>query len=592
MTDKTVTAAETAAKRHKFRMFLRIFKYMFEHKVLVAVALTIMISSNAFALAGPYLSGKAIAAIEPGVGRVDFDTVLFYCALMALFYALSSALSYLLSITMIHLSRSVVARMREQVFDKLMRLPVGFFDKNQTGDIISRMSYDIDTINASISTDMLQICSSVITIVVSLVMMIMISPLLVLIFVVTIPMSILFTRYKSKKIQPLFRRRSAKLGELNGYTEEILSGHRTIKAYHREDTMINRFDGHNDESIDAYYHADYQGAMIGPTVNFINNLSLSLISMFGGVLYLSGMIHLDAISTFILYSRRFSGPINEMANIISELQSAASAAERVFRLLDTEEEPADREGAVVLSSPRGEVTADNVRFSYEAGKEILHGISFEAKAGKTIAIVGPTGSGKTTVINLLMRFYDQDSGEIRVDGIDSLGITRESLCRAYTMVLQDTWLFGGTIAENIAYGKEGATREEIVAAAGAAMIDDYIEGLPEGYDTVLTEDGINLSKGQKQLLTIARAMLPDCSILILDEATSNVDSRTEIRIQSAMKKLMEGKTSIVIAHRLSTVRDADMILVVRDGNIIERGTHDELLELRGFYASLYNSQFS
>lgn len=440
MTDKgAATAVGTAAKRHKVKMFFRIFHYMLEHKALVAMALIIMISSNAFALAGPYLSGKAIAAIEPGIGKVDFDTVLFYCALMALFYALSSALSYLLSITMIHLSRSIVARMREQVFDKLMKLPVGFFDSNQTGDIISRMSYDIDTINASISTDLLQICSSVITIVVSLVMMITISPLLVLIFVVTIPMSIIFTRYKSKKIQPLFRRRSAKLGELNGYTEEILSGHRTIKAYHREKTMIERFDGHNDESVDAYYNADYQGAMIGPTVNFINNLSLSLISMFGGVLYLNGMIHLDAISTFILYSRRFSGPINEMANIISELQSAASAAERVFRLLDTEEEPADREDAVVLASPKGDVTAKDVRFSYTEGREILHGISFDAMAGKTVAIVGPTGSGKTTIINLLMRFYDQDSGEIRVDGTDTLGITRESLCHAYTMVLQDTW---------------------------------------------------------------------------------------------------------------------------------------------------------
>ncbi len=590
MTDKKATV--TADKRHKMKMFFRIFGYMFEHKALVAFALIIMLASNAFALAGPYLSGKAIAAIEPGIGKVDFDTVLFYCALMALFYALSSGLSYLLSATMIHLSRSVVKRMREQVFDKLMRLPVGFFDRNQTGDIISRISYDIDTINASISTDMLQICSSVITIVVSLVMMIMISPLLVLVFVVTIPMSLIFTRYKSKKIQPLFRRRSAKLGELNGYTEEILSGHRTIKAYNREDTMIGRFDAHNDESIDAYYNADYQGAMIGPTVNFINNLSLSLISMFGGVLYLGGVIHLDAISTFILYSRRFSGPINEMANIISELQSAASAAERVFRLLDTEEEPADREGALVLSEPKGDIEAENVRFSYIEGKEILHGISFEANAGKTVAIVGPTGSGKTTVINLLMRFYDQDSGEIRVDGTNTLDITRDSLCRAYTMVLQDTWLFGGTIAENIAYGKENATREEIVGAAKAAMIDDYIESLPEGYDTVLTEGGINLSKGQRQLLTIARAMLPSCSILILDEATSNVDSRTEVKIQAAMAKLMEGKTSIVIAHRLSTVKDADTILVVRDGNIIERGTHDELLEMRGFYASLYNSQFN
>ena len=594
MTDggKNAASVGAAVKKHKFAVFFRIFKYMFAYKWLVLIAFVIMIASNALSLAGPYLSGKAIKAIEPGPGAVDIDTMLFFCAWMAICYALSSALSYILSITMIHLSRSIVAKMRQEVFDKLMRLPVGFFDRNQTGDIISRISYDIDTINASISTDFLQICTSIITIVVSLIMMLIISPLLVLVFVITIPMSILFTRYKSKKIQPLFRRRSAKLGELNGYTEEILSGHRTIKAYNRESTMIDRFDGHNDETVEAYYNADYQGAMIGPTVNFINNLSLSFISMFGGVLYLYQMIHLDAISTFILYSRRFSGPINEMANIISELHSAASAAERVFRLLDTEEEPADAPNAVALDHVRGDVDVENVRFSYDPEREILHGISFAAPAGKTIAIVGPTGSGKTTIINLLMRFYDQDSGRILLDGRESLSITRESLVKAYTMVLQDTWLFGGTIAENIAYGKEGATREEVVAAAKAAMIDDYIESMPDGYDTVITEDGVNLSKGQKQLLTIARAMLPTCSILILDEATSNVDSRTEIKIQSAMAKLMNGKTSLVIAHRLSTVRDADMILVVRDGNIIEHGTHDELLKSRGFYASLYNSQFN
>lgn len=578
--------------KHKMKIFVRIFKYMFRYKGLLAIAITLMITSNLLSLVGPTLSGKAIEAIEPGIGKVDFKTVFLYCALMAIFYALSSLLSYLLSITMIHMSRRIVATMRGQVFDKLMTLPVSFFDKNQTGDIISRMSYDIDTINTSISTDILQVCSSVITIVGSLIMMISISPLLVLVFVITIPMSVIFTRYKTKKIQPLFKRRSVKLGALNGYSEEILSGHRTIKSYRREKVMIDRFDGFNDEAVDAYYNADYQGAMIGPTVNFINNLSLSFISMFGSLLYLLKMISLGNISTFILYSRRFSGPINEMANIISELQSAASAAERVFRLIDEEEEPHDKEDAVTLENCRGEVTADDIRFSYVKDNEILHGISFKAEPGKTIAIVGPTGSGKTTIINLLMRFYDIDSGAICIDGNEIKDIKRNSLRSAYTMVLQDTWLFGGTIAENIAYGKEGATREEIVEAAKASMIDDYIESLPEGYETKVNEDGINLSKGQKQLMTIARAMLPECSILILDEATSNVDSRTEVKIQSAMKKLMEGKTCFIIAHRLSTIQHADMILVLRDGNIIESGTHDELLLSGGFYASLYNSQFN
>ncbi|NLM56474.1 MAG: ABC transporter ATP-binding protein [Clostridiales bacterium] len=582
----------TIPKKKKIAIFIRLLGYMYKYKWNVLLAFLLMITSDLLALIGPKLSGKAIEAIEPGVGAVDFKTVFLYCGLMGAFYALSSGLSFVLSATMINLSRRIVATMREQVFNHLLSLPVSFFDKTQTGDIISRMSYDIDTINASLSTDLLQICSSLITVVGSFIMMLTISPTLVLIFVVTIPMSILFTRYKSKKIRPLFHRRSTKLGELNGYTEEVLSGHRTIKAYAREDVMIERFSQRNTEAIDAYYNADYQGAMIGPVVNFINNLSLSFISMFGAILYLLNRISLGNISTFILYSRKFSGPINEMANIISELQSAASAAERVFRLIDEPTEAADIYGAKEITDVKGDVLADDVHFSYEEGKEILHGISFEALRGKTVAIVGPTGSGKTTIINLLMRFYDVDSGCISVDGDDIRTVTRSSLRKSYTMVLQDTWLFGGTIAENIGYGKEGATREEIVAAAKAAHIDGYIESLPDGYDTVITEDGINLSKGQKQLLTIARAMLPKTSILILDEATSNVDSRTEIKIQDAMKQLMRGKTCFIIAHRLSTVRHADIILVMRDGRITEKGTHDELIAAGGFYASLYNSQFS
>jgi len=582
----------TIPKKKKIAIFIRLLGYMYKYKWNVLLAFLLMITSDLLALIGPKLSGKAIEAIEPGVGAVDFKTVFLYCGLMGAFYALSSGLSFVLSATMINLSRRIVATMREQVFNRLLSLPVSFFDKTQTGDIISRMSYDIDTINASLSTDLLQICSSLITVVGSFIMMLTISPTLVLIFVVTIPMSILFTQYKSKKIRPLFHRRSTKLGELNGYTEEVLSGHRTIKAYAREDVMIERFSQRNTEAIDAYYNADYQGAMIGPVVNFINNLSLSFISMFGAILYLLNRISLGNISTFILYSRKFSGPINEMANIISELQSAASAAERVFRLIDEPTEAADIYGAKEITDVKGDVLADDVHFSYEEGKEILHGISFEALRGKTVAIVGPTGSGKTTIINLLMRFYDVDSGCISVDGDDIRTVTRSSLRKSYTMVLQDTWLFGGTIAENIGYGKEGATREEIVAAAKAAHIDGYIESLPDGYDTVITEDGINLSKGQKQLLTIARAMLPKTSILILDEATSNVDSRTEIKIQDAMKQLMRGKTCFIIAHRLSTVRHADIILVMRDGRITEKGTHDELIAAGGFYASLYNSQFS
>ncbi len=500
-------------------------------------------------------------------------------------------MSYVLSIIMIKLSRSVVYRMRRDVFDRLTRLPVSFFDRHQTGEIISIISYDIDTINASLSTDLLHIATSLITVVGSLVMMLTICPPLVLVFTVTIPASILFTRYMSKRVRPLYRKRSIKLGELNGYIEEITSGLKTIKAYNREDVMINRFDEHNLDAVDAYFETEYYGSVTGPSVNFINNISLALVSVFGSLLYLAGGISLGDISSFVLYSRKFSGPINEFANIISELQSAFAAAERVFRLMDELPEPEDAPDALTLTDVRGDVRFDHVTFGYENGKTILRDLNFTADSGKLIAIVGPTGAGKTTIINLLMRFYDINEGSITVDGHDIRDVTRASLRRAYTMVLQDTWLFHGTIFENIAYGKDGATLAEVEAAAKAAKIDGYIKRLPNGYNTVLSDNGVNISKGQKQLLTIARAMLIDSKMLILDEATSNVDTQTERKIQAAMRSMMQGKTCFVIAHRLSTIRDADLILVMRDGQIVETGTHDSLIAANGFYASLYRSQF-
>ena len=580
------------SRETKIHVIRRLGGYLFRYKALMAVIIVLMVSANLLALIGPKLSGYAIDAIEPGKGAVDFPTVTKYCVLMLLFYVVSAALSYLNAILMIRLSQRITRVMRKEVFDHLTTLPVGYFDRIQTGEIISRISYDIDTVNASLSNDLLQICASVITIVGSLAMMIAISPLLLLIFCVTVPMSILFTRYKARRIQPLFRRRSAMLGQLNGYAEEMLSGQKTIKAYHREDVIIGRFDGHNNDAVDAYYEADYQGCMIGPSVNFINNLSLSLISMFGAMLYMFGMVTLGNVSTFIQYSRKFSGPINEMANIISELQSACAAAERIFRLLDEPPETPDAENAHVLTDVAGAVELDHIHFGYTPQKEILHDLSLSAKPGAMIAIVGPTGAGKTTIINLLMRFYDPVKGTITVDGHDICTCTRSSLRKAYTMVLQDTWLFSGTIFDNIAYGKEGATEEEVVRAAKAAKIHSFIESLPDGYQTVLTDDGTSISKGQKQLLTIARAMLADASMLILDEATSNVDSRTEQQIQEAMVELMEGRTCFVIAHRLSTVRNADRILVVTGGSVAETGTHDELMAMEhGFYRSLFNAQF-
>ena len=576
----------------KWKVFLRLGVYLYKYKWLVLLVLLLTVASNLFALIGPKLSGRAIDAIELGAGCVDFSAVFGYCTLMAMFYVLSGVLSYLLQVIMINLSRSIVHRMREDIFHKLMRMKVSYFDRVQVGDIISRISYDIDTINASLSTDFIQICTSAITVFGALAMMLSISPRLCLIFAVTVPASVLFTIYNAKHVRPLFRARSAKLGELNGYAEEMLSGQRTIRAYGREKEMIDRFNRRNTDAVDAYYKADYYGTLVGPSVNFINNLSLTLVSVFGALLYLGGAITLGNVSSFVLYSRKFSGPINETANIISELQSAASAAERVFRLLDEEEELADIAAAYGFTNVRGEIEAENVRFGYDPEIPIIKNLNIRTKPGQLVAIVGPTGAGKTTIINLLMRFYDVDSGEIRLDGTPIPEAKRESLRRSYTMVLQDTWLFSGTIRENIAYGATAeVTEERIRKAAKAAGIDSFICGLPDGYDTVITDEGVNISKGQRQLLTIARAMMSDAPMLILDEATSNVDSRTEMRIQKAMLALMEGRTCFVIAHRLSTVRGADVILVLKDGEVIEAGSHDELMAMGGFYHGLFHAQF-
>ena len=573
------------------KVLLRLWTYLYAHKWMSLGAVLLTVGSNLLALLGPMLSGRAIDAIGVEPGQADFPTIFLYCGLMVAFYAVSSLLSYILSILMIQLSQKIVYQMRQQVFDRLTELPVGYFDTHQTGDIVSRISYDIDTVNASLSNDLVQIAASVITVVGSFLMMVVISPVLVLVFAVTIPMSILFTRYMTRKVRPLFHMRSVRLGELNGFVEENITGQKTTKAYHQEETMISRFDEKNKAAVDSYYNADYYGGMTGPSVNFINNLSLAFVSIFGAILYLWGHLSIGDLSSFVLYSRRFSGPINEAANILSELQSACAAAERVFRLIDEEPEPADAPGAVEAVHVRGDVAMDHVHFGYDPDKTIIHDLSLHAPPGGLTAIVGPTGAGKTTLINLLMRFYDPQSGSITLDGTDIRQITRKSLRLSYAMVLQDTWLFTGTIFDNLAYGKKDAKLEDVQAAAKAARIHRYIMSLPQGYDTVLDESGMNISQGQKQLLTIARAMLLDAKMLILDEATSNVDTRTEIQIQAAMRELMKDKTCFVIAHRLSTIQNADNILVVRDGDIVEQGTHRQLMEQGGFYASLYNSQF-
>ena len=582
----------TQKPRNAKKTLARLGKYLLKSAPMLVLALSLSIAGNIFALIGPTLSGRAIDAVAGGKGQVDFETVFYYAKRMVLFYAASAGLAYLVPQIVLRVSQRTVRMMRADLFAKLMRLPVKYFDRRQIGEILSHISYDIDTVNTSLSNDLVQILTSVITVVGALIMMLRISPVLVLIFVVTVPMSVLFTRFMTRRVRPLYRNRSRALGDMNGFIEEYVSGQRTIRAYHREADVLNRFDEKNEQAVQSYYRAEYYASVTGPSVNFINNLSLTLISIFGALMFLTNRITLGNISSFVLYSRKFSGPINEAANIFSELQSALAAAERVFELLDEPEEPADLPDARPLEVNAGEVRIAHLNFGYDPGRIILKDVNLVAPPGSMVAIVGPTGAGKTTLVNLLMRFYDPQSGEITIDGQSIHAVTRSSLRGAFSMVLQDTWLFGGTIHDNIAYGNPGATREAVVAAAKAAHIHSMIERLPNGYDTVITEDGASISKGQKQLLTIARAMLQPAHLLILDEATSNVDIRTEFRIQEAMRALMRGKTCFVIAHRLSTIRSADTILVVRDGAIVEQGDHESLMKKSGFYASLYRAQFS
>ena len=568
----------------------RLWRYLYRYKGLLIAAIMLSLVSNILALYGPKRSGYAVDALSGGPGKVDFDRVFYYARLMIVFYLISSGLSYLLAAIMVHLARNVVYSLRKDIYEHLMRLPVRFFDTHQAGDIISVLSYDVDTVSASLSNDLVQMLTSIVTVTGSFLMMLSISPKLILIFFVTIPASMIFTKYRSGKVRPLFRKRSIELGRLNGFAEEMTGGLRTIKAYGREDYFRDQFEEKNRDACEANYRADAFASMTGPAVNFINNFSLALVSMFGALLYMSGSISLGNVSSFVLYSRKFSGPINEFSNIVSELQSALAAAERAFMLLDEPMEEADAEDAGELTDVRGEVELSDIHFGY-GEEDVLKGFSLRVEPGKVAAIVGPTGAGKTTVINLLMRFYDPESGSIRVDGRDIRHIRRQSLRKAYSMVLQDTWLFTGTVYENLAYGKEGVSLEEVRNAAKAARIDGFIRSLPKGYDTVLKDGGQNISKGQKQLLTIARAMLLDAPMLILDEATSNVDTSTEQSIQAAMLKLMEGRTCFVIAHRLSTIQNADIIAVLRDGRIVEQGRHKELMEKRGYYSELYKAQF-
>ncbi|WP_205728430.1 ABC transporter ATP-binding protein [Fastidiosipila sanguinis] len=556
------------------------------------LAFLLIIVTNILQVFGPRLSGLAIDAIGIKPSDVDMSAVLKFTGTMMLIYILSALTSIIFSKVLIRTVQRTIGKMRQDTFNKIVELPLSYIDTHQAGDLVSRISYDLGLVSQALSFDIMRILGSFITVVGSFIMMLRMSPQLSIIFVILLPIIIGFTIYRRMVTRPLFRLRSKELGRMNAYVEETLSGQKTISAYGKEQFFIDNFDEVNNSSIDAYYRADYQGAFNGPSVSFMSNIALALVSLFGSLAVLDGQFTIGSLSAFVLYSRSFSEPINQIAMIFQDLQSAASAAERVFTLLDEDSEPEDKPDAIELTDVKGKVEFRNVSFSYIPGVPVLENVNFVAEAGSLTAIVGPTGAGKTTIVNLLMRFYDPQEGEILVDDINIKDITRKSLRRAFAMVLQDTWLFSGTIKENIAYGESDVDMEKIEAVAEAAHISGFIEEQAEKYDSVVSDSASNLSQGQKQLLTIARAMLLDAPMLILDEATSNVDSKTELQIQDAMNRLIEGRTSFVIAHRLSTIQNADEILVINAGKIQEQGTHDELLEKdEGIYKNLYDSQF-
>ncbi len=551
--------------------------------------LVLLMAGNLLSLAAPLLSGRAMDAVGIRAGGVDFPGVFRNCAGMLGCYALSSLLNYVVSSRLIRTAQAVSHDLRKAAFDHMSELPVDYFDTHPAGDLISRVCYDVDTVNATLSTDLLQLGTSVFTVAGSFLMLLILSPRLTLVFLVTVPLSAALTRFQMKRIHPLFRLRSKELGALNGFAEERMGCRRSIRTYGVEKADLRLFDARNGAASQAYYDADRASAALGPSVNFINNISLTAVSVFGALLYLGGGLSLGSLSSFVLYSRKFSGPIREAANLLAELQASAAAAERVLDLLDEEPEAADPPEALLVKHLEGDIRFDRVTFGYDPARPVLRNFTAHIPAGSLAAVVGPTGAGKTTLVSLLLRFYRPQSGTITVDGIPLDTYSRDGLRRRLALVLQDTWLFGGTIAENIAYGAPGARREQIVEAAKAARIHRFISSLPQGYDTVLT--GEVVSKGQKQLLAIARCLLTDADVVILDEATSNVDTETEGEISLAMEQLRQGRTCFVIAHRLATIRGADLILVLDQGGAAESGTHRELLAAGGVYAQLYAAQF-
>ncbi|NLK12750.1 MAG: ABC transporter ATP-binding protein [Candidatus Phytoplasma sp.] len=585
---KTVESIKAPKPKDRKGVLKRLWFYLSFYKYKLILGLILTVVANGLSLVGPYLIGRMIGAMSEGV---KFQEVYIIAGVMVAFYITSSVLNYFLSIAMAKIAQGVVYKLRQDLFEKITRVSVSYFDTNQTGDIISKMSYDIDSISTSLASDVISIITSIITLVVSFVMMLVMSPILVVIFIITIPLSFITTNMLSRRIKARLRQRNKQLGQLNGFTEEMITAQKTIKSYVQEEATLEKYKIENQDTADKSYYAGRLSTVVGPTVNFINNLSVVLVTSIGGILNVYGLITLGSLASFMLYSRRFSGPINQLSNIVADIQSALAASERVFAVLDEADEVKDLKDATIIENPQGEIEFKNIKFGYIENRPVIHCLNFKAKPGMKVAIVGPTGAGKTTIVNLLMRFYEPNEGEILFDGIPIQMLKRKEYRKNYSMVLQDTWLFRGSVFDNLTYGNDTKDLNEVIEAAKKAKIHDFITKLPKGYQTEIADDASNISKGQKQLLVMARAMLSKTKVLIFDEATSNVDTHTEIQIQEAMQNLMKDKTSFIIAHRLSTIQNADLILVLKNGDVIEQGNHAELLKQEGFYHELFMSQF-